>query len=266
MELAPRYCRSCGSRILVKNICHNCNSEPLKGENYCYDCGALTPNPDSCLKCGARYKVKSPVKLLLILGGLLIIGIAVAGYFISRPDKPVVMSQQETTTADRPAAPASNTQELTQARDTIVNNPPVDTSALINTPVPAKPADTTAAKTSKPADTVKKTEPNVFSLEERKGYPVRCSYFTKNQRGRVLFFIAGGSGYIKMNEQIVELKRKRKGVDVAVFGNGQYEATLTIDGLSGNAKEWLAACTLIIKDLSQNTTLRHKVYSSCIEL
>ena len=69
-----------------------------------------------------------------------------------------------------------------------------------------------------------------------------------------------------MNDKTYELKRKRKGVDIAVFGNNEYEAAITIDGLSGNAKEWLASCTLIIKDLVQNITVRHKVYSYCIEL
>jgi hypothetical protein len=265
MELAPRYCRSCGSRILVKNICHNCNSDPLKGDNYCYDCGSLTPNPDSCLKCGARYKVKSPVKLLLIIGSLLIIGIAVAGYFVSRPSQPVLTSEQEKTIADTSAAPGNNSQELVQTQDTIVNNPPLDTSAVINTPPVTKPADTLAAKPPVP-DTVKKTGTNVFTIEERRAYPIKCSYFTKNQRSRILFFIAGGSGYIKMNEKIIELKRKRKSVDVAVFGNGQYDAIISIDGLSGSEKEWLASCTLTIKDLAHNTTVRHKVYSSCIEL
>lgn len=261
MELAPRYCRTCGSRILVKNVCHNCNSDPLKGENYCYDCGALTPNPDSCLRCGARYKVKSPVKLLLILGGLLIAAIAVAGYFISRKDQqPPLASQQEKTVIDTQKTPAVNSQELPQTRDTIVNKP-VDTIALTT----SKPVDTTTVKKPVP-DSVKKTSAGIFSSEERKNYNIHCSYFSKNQRSNVLFFIAGASGYIKMNDKTIELKRKSKGVDVAVFGNGNYEAIIRIDGLSGSEKEWLASCTLIIKDLIQNTSVRHKVYSPCIEL
>ena len=261
MELAPRYCRSCGSRILVKNICHNCNSDPLKGENYCYDCGALTPNPDSCLRCGARYKVKSPVKLLLILGGLLIAAIAVAGYFISRKDQsPPLATQQEKTVIDTPITPANNSQELLPTSDTIVNKP-ADTLALATN----KPVDTTTVK-NPVADSAKKISPDIFSLEERKAYNIHCSYFSKNQRSNVLFFIAGGSGYIKMNGRTIELKRKSKGVDVAVFGNGNYDAIIRIDGLSGSANEWLASCTLIIKDLTQNTSVRHKVYSPCIEL
>ena len=258
MELAPRYCRTCGSRILVKNVCHNCNNDPLKGDNYCYDCGALTPNADSCLKCGARYKRSSPVKLLLTVGGLLIVAIAVAGYFLSRPDKPTAV-QHETPLAQS-TPPDTVKHELPQTQNTIVNNP-VDTSNLIS----AKPADTTTAKL--PAkDTTKKTASNTFTLEERKAYSIRCSYFRKSQRGQVLFFISGGSGYIKMNDKTIELKRKSKGVDVAVFGNGSYEAIIRIDGLSGSAKEWLASCTLTIKDLLQSTTATYKVYSACIEL
>ena len=261
MELAPRYCRTCGSRILVKNVCHNCNNDPLKGDNYCYDCGSLTPNADSCLKCGAKYKRNSPVKLLLTVGGLLIVAIAVAGYFLSRPDKPAV--HEETTVAQAtPPVPDTPKQDLAQIKDTIVNNPIVVDTTVLVTP---KPADTS---TNKPpvVDTTKKIPSNIFTAEERKGYPVRCSYFRKNQRGQVLFFIAGGSGYIKMNGNIIPLNRKSKGVDVALFGNGSYEATIRIDGLSGSAKEWLASCTLIIKDLLQHTTATHKVYSSCIEL
>jgi hypothetical protein len=154
---------------------------------------------------------------------------------------------------------ANNSRELPQTKDTIVNKP--DTSSLIT----SKPADTITVKNPVP-DSVKKTSTGMFTLEERKSYNIHCSYFSKNQRGNVLFFIAGGSGYIKMNDKTIELKRKSKGVDVAVFGNGNYEAVIRIDGLSGSAQEWLASCTLTIKDLIQNTSVRHKVYSSCIEL
>ena len=165
MELAPRYCRTCGSRILVKNVCHNCNNDPLKGDNYCYDCGALTPNADSCLKCGARYKRNSPVKLLLTIGGLLIIGIAVAGYFLSRPaNSSLPVHQPESSIPVTPPPPDTNKQQLTETHDSIVNNP-VDTSALIS----SKPADTTVNKTSV-QDTTKKVAPNIFTPEERKAY------------------------------------------------------------------------------------------------
>ena len=258
MELAPRYCRTCGSRILVKNVCHNCNNDPLKGDNYCYDCGALTPNADSCLKCGARYKRNSPVKLLLTVGGLLIITIAVAGYFLSRPGSPPLAAEE--TSLQPTTVPDTNKPQLSETRDSIVNNP-VDTTALIS----PKPADTTVNKPPV-QDTTKKVASNVFTAEERKAYSARCSYFRKNQRSQVLFFIAGASGYIKMNDNTIELKRKSKGVDVAVFGNGSYEAIIRIDGLSGSEREWLASCTLIIKDLLQSRSATYKVYSTCIEL
>jgi hypothetical protein len=62
------------------------------------------------------------------------------------------------------------------------------------------------------------------------------------------------------------LKRKHKGVDVAVYAGNGYEASIRIDGLSGSEKEWLASCTLNIKDIAQNVSVKHKVYSSCIEL
>lgn len=264
MELAPRYCRSCGSRILVKNVCHNCNNDPLKGDNYCYDCGALTPNANSCLRCGAKYKTSFPVKPIL-LAGVLVIGIAVAaGYFLSRPDKVPLASEPQKNITETPVKPEPANPELAKPTDTIVNNPNVskpDTSVLIN----SKHADTASVKTALP-DSSKTITPNVFTSEELKAYKGRCSYFAKYQRSQVYFVILGGSGYIKMNGKIFELKRKHKGVDVAVFAGNEYEATIRIDGLSGSAKEWLAACTLIIKDPVQNTSVKHKVYSSCIEL
>ena len=254
MELAPRYCRSCGTRILVKNVCHNCNNDPLKGDNYCYDCGALTPNADSCIKCGARYKRSYPVKPVLVAGTILILASALAGYFISRSNSPA-----ETTVTEKqlPPSPSGDNQsgEITKPADTIHN--PV-TVAPLN-----KPADSALTKVN---DTAKVLSPGIFSSAELSSYNRKCSYFLKNQRSQVLFFIGGGSGYIKMNDKVYELKRKKKGVDMAVFEGDEYDATLVIDGLSGSEKEWLASCTLIIKDRAKNSSVKHKIYSTCIEL
>ncbi|MEO5782226.1 MAG: hypothetical protein ABIQ07_03085 [Ginsengibacter sp.] len=249
MELAPRYCRSCGSRIFVKNVCHNCNRDPLSGQNYCYDCGALTPNADSCLRCGAKYKKNSPVKPLIIIGSLLIVALAVA-WFLTRLGPPPLTPQHEKEIAATQGVPETNKQELSQTHDTIVNNP-VDTTTAIKPPV---------------KDTTKKTVTNIFSSAEKNAYSITCSYFGKNQKNQVLFFISNGSGYIKMNEKKYELKRKRKGVNEAIFAGNKYEAILTIDGLIASEKEWLASCTLTIKDLIQKKTIKHKVYSTCIEL
>jgi Predicted amidophosphoribosyltransferases len=260
MELAPRYCRSCGSRILVKNVCHNCNNDPLKGDNYCYDCGALTPNADSCTNCGAKYKKNFPVNPL-VLGSILVIVIAVVIFLLSRFDKGPSTQEPEKTIAQTPVTPEPNNQESPQTQDTIVNKT-IDTSAKI---IAKRPTDTAVIKPL-PTDTSKPKQTGAFTTAEVKAYNARCSYFAKGQRGQVLFFIAGGSGYIKMNDKIYELKRKSKGVDVEVFSGNNYEATLRIDGLSGSEKEWLASCTLNIKDLTQNTSAKHKVYSSCIEL
>ena len=44
-----------------------------------------------------------------------------------------------------------------------------------------------------------------------------------------------------MNEKIYELKRKPKGVNEAIFVGNRYEAILTIEGLSGSEKEWIAS-------------------------
>lgn len=259
MELAPRYCRSCGSRILVKNVCHNCNNDPLKGENYCYDCGALTPNANSCLKCGAKYKTNLPVKPALIIGSLVIITIAITGYFLTRPDKPLLAPEPEKTARQSSITSDTNKTEVQQTKNTINN--PVDTPRTIT----SRQVDSAAIKTPV-IDSAKTILPGTFTSDELKAYKGRCSYFSKNQKSQVWFFIAGGSGYIKMNDKVYELKRKRKGVDVAVFSGNEYEATVRIDGLSGSAKEWLASCTLNIKALVQGTSVKHKVYSSCIEL
>ena len=267
MELAPRYCRSCGSRILVKNVCHNCNHDPLSGDNYCYDCGALTPNGDSCLKCGAKYKRNSLAKLLIIIGCLLFVTIAVA-WFVTRTNSNSSISSEEKTIATTPKLPETTKEELSQTHDTIVNKPvivnnPVDTPTL---KVINKSVDTTTVLKQPVKDTTKKIVSNIFSLAEKNAYNITCSYFGKGQRSQVLFFISNGFGYIKMNGKIYELKRKRKGVDEAVFAGDKYEAILTIEGLSGSENEWLASCTLIIKDIIQHTPIKRKVFSTCIEL
>lgn len=269
MELAPRYCRTCGSRILVKNICHNCNNEPLKGDNYCYNCGALTPNANACLKCGAKYNKASPLKPIIIFS-IIIIAISVAAYFISTSGNTQKISQQE----DSSKTPATTQAppENPAAQNPIIN--PVDTTQK---PIVA-PADTATSKTNiysdtatiknPPVDSTKliKPEPELFSSEDLKAYNIRCTYFKKNARSQILFFIAAGKGYIKLNGEIYELKKKHKGVDEESFSGLDFEATIIIEGLSGSAKEWLASCTLIIKNLSQKTSTKHTVYSSCIEL
>jgi hypothetical protein len=265
MELAPRYCRSCGSRILIKNVCHNCNKDPLKGENYCYDCGSLTPNPNSCLNCGARYKRSFPLNLALIIGSVLLIAVAATVYFLSGSEK-TTSPPQEKQIAQSTNSDETRKQELPQTKDTIVNKPIIETKPAADTTtlIVNKPKDTTVTKPL-PADTTKKTGINIFSSREINGYKVHCAYFG-NQRSQILFFIANESGYIKVNGKIVELQRKSKGVDQAVFEGPQYKATLTIEGLTGSEKEWLASCTLTVKDLVQNKSSKHKVYSSCIEL
>jgi hypothetical protein len=237
MELAPRYCRSCGSRILIKNVCHNCNKDPLKGENYCYDCGSLTPNPNSCLNCGARYKRSFPLNLALIIGSVLLIAVAATVYFLSGSEK-TTSPPQEKQIAQSTNSDETRKQELPQTKDTIVNKPIIETKPAADTTtlIVNKPKDTTVTKPL-PADTTKKTGINIFSSRE-----------------------------IKVNGKIVELQRKSKGVDQAVFEGPQYKATLTIEGLTGSEKEWLASCTLTVKDLVQNKSSKHKVYSSCIEL
>ena len=195
-----------------------------------------------------------PVKPVLIIGSILILAVALTAYFLSRPDTPADEQQSITQTPE----PKTNGHEPGNTPDTIVNNPlPPDTSHLT-----AKLPDTSLIK----PDSVKRIIPQVFGSDERSAYKIKCSYFLKKQKSQVLFFTGNGNGYIKVNGSIYELKRKRKGVDLAVYSGNEYEATIVIDGLSGTSSEWLASCTLIIKDLAQNVSTRHKVYSSCIEL
>lgn len=257
MELAPRYCRSCGSRILVKNVCHNCNNDPLKGENYCYDCGALTPNANECLQCGAKYKTNFPVKPVLIIGAVLIIASALAGFLLSRPESSSSSSPQQVsvtqtnTTAENKIKPDTVVTKtiITTPHDTVAVNPVADTSNKVNI-----------------IDSSKTITPTIFTSDELKTYKIKCSYFEKRERSQVVFFIASGAGYIKLNDKIYQLDKKRKNANEAVFTNPEYETTVRIEGLSGNDKEWLSSCTLIIKDIIKNISSKYKVYSYCIEL
>lgn len=270
MELAPRYCRTCGSRILVKHICHNCNNEPLKGDNYCYDCGALTPNANSCLNCGAKYNSSFAVKPLLIIGSLLLIAILAGSYvfFKYNENKNSDPTQKESVTPHEVIA----SREISVAQKPIINNPvdtlktPLITIDTSKKKVIAKPDTIVIKKIQADTVLVKKTEPAVFTSEELKSYNRKCSYFEKGSKNKIVFFISGGAGFIKISDKVYELKRKRKSVDAAAFASGEWEADIAINGLSGTAKEWLASCTLIIKNTIQKTSVKHKVYSSCIEL
>jgi hypothetical protein len=195
---------------------------------------------------------------MLIIAGIFIAVIAALGFFLTRPSTSGNVQDEK----NQPDKTETVTQDAIN-RDTAVNSP--DT-ALIKKPADSVATVKTTDSTTVNTDSVKQLTLNVFSPDQLGGYGKRCSYFIKGQRGQVLFFISGGSGFIRTNENTIELKRKRKGTDVAVFGNNEYEATIRIDGLSGSEKEWLASCTLIVKDIVHNTSSRHKVYSSCIEL
>lgn len=261
MELAPRYCRTCSSRIIVKNICHNCNKEPLSGNNYCYDCGALTPHPEKCLICGAAYEKHFPLKLLLIIAGIPIL--AIAAFFIFRYSNNT-LNIQENTGINKTSLPETNKQELPIKKQEL----PVNDSAIYTA------MDTAQLKTKinvdsnitnlTPQDSIKK--PEIITAEEIKPYKLKCSYFLKRQKSQILFFTGGGSGYLKINGKIYELRKKRKGVDIVVFAGDEYEATITIDGLSGSDKEWLAACTLKVKSVHEKLFLKTKIYSYCMAL
>ena len=240
MKLSSRYCRSCGSKILVRNVCHNCRCHPLQGNNYCYDCGALTPLGIKCNNCGAKFEKKIPVKFPLIIGAVLLaVSIAATGiYFFNRPGH----SESD-----------KENKEVIFKKD-----------SAINFPVVAEKTDTIKVDTIKtilPAENIVIT---VFSSEELNANPKSCFYFKKNHKDSVLFFSYKTSGFIKINGAMHELKRVKKGNDVSVFSDGNLQAKVIIEGLSGNSKEWLASVSLVVKDTTQKTLLKQKVYSTCI--
>lgn len=257
MKLAARFCRLCGSKILVRNVCHNCSSNPLKGNNYCYDCGALTPLGSKCEKCGANFKNKSTPKLVAIVTSIFFIAIAtfIIIYYNSNTsnDKSNPTSQlKEKKMVD---APVKNVERISTA---INNSAKVDTVKMDVAKTDSIKSDT--SKLLLPLQQI-----NTFTQQELGNHKISCSYFKKNQRGAVYFFNTNATGYLKINGNIVVLKRSKKGSDISVYSGEKYQAQLIIDGLSGNERAWLAAVSLIVKDSAHKIIIRQKVYSTCIE-
>ena len=239
MKLASRFCRTCGSKILVRNVCHNCRSNPLEGNNYCYNCGQLTPLGTKCASCNTSFKRENTLKLSMpTLGILVLLALAaIAVYFSQRSgeEKNILKDKvvkEEKFTEEPPA--------LEPKKDTLK----IDTSTIIQPVV---------------NNTI-----SAFSSQEIRSYSVSCSYFKKNNRDSVLFFSKKGLGYIKINGNVVELRRTKKGNDISTFAAGNYQAKVIIEGLSGTSKEWLAAVSLILKDTAQKTSVKQKLYSTCI--
>lgn len=241
MNLGSRFCRTCGSKILVRNVCHNCRSNPLTGNNYCYDCGTLTPSGIRCTNCGTNFKTKSQVKVPMFVIALFIIlalGAAVI-FFLPKADDNNTNKQNKNT-----ASQERNILENNHVSQIKTDSIKVDTLKTVTTS----------------ADTI-----SFFSAQEIKSYPKTCAYFKKNNRDSVLFFFNKQTGYLKINGNVVELRRTKKSADLATFVAENYEAKVMIDGLSGTSNEWLAAVSLIIKNIDQKTSVKHKLYSACIE-
>ena len=236
MKLAPRFCRTCGSKILVRGVCHNCKRDPLYGNSYCYDCGAGTPNGAMCLHCGATFHKKfSPLFSFLIVAAFVITA-GITLFLIFYYDRP-----------------PSETQ--TVATKEVTDQKPPDTTVV------TKPVTNNSIKN---ADTTQKPDAQEFTIDELKAYKIRCSYFRKQKE--VLFFTDKSSGYLKIDGKILELARTHRGNDVAVFSGDSFETTVKIEGLTGSAKEWLASVTLTVRNINQKSGVKYKVYSSCIEL
>ena len=80
------YCRTCGSNIHSKDVCPYCGCEPLKGHNYCCDCGISTiPEAIMCVHCGASFQGKFPAALAILISIALAVTVAGVVYFVKQP-------------------------------------------------------------------------------------------------------------------------------------------------------------------------------------
>ncbi len=88
MTIQHPYCRTCGSKVRSKSVCHHCGCEPAKGQNYCCDCGTTTiAHAIMCVECGASLQKRFPAALAILISCALIITFVCTGYFISQSQK-----------------------------------------------------------------------------------------------------------------------------------------------------------------------------------
>jgi hypothetical protein len=223
-----------------------------------------------CTNCGATFKRKTSATTILIVSTVIIALAATCFFLFQNTDDS--QKQNQAINTDGKSMVIKNNPEI---KNEIKNIPAIKTT---DTPAITL-ADTLSHQTPIVADTVKpkpiikpdsalskKIDVAIFSADELKGYKVTCSYFEKKQKNDIIFVVANSTGYIKVNSHLHQLKRTHKSNDFVKFSDGFYETTVTIDGLSGSDKEWLAAATLSVKDVIQKTTARYKIYSTCIDL
>lgn len=287
------YCRTCGSRINATDVCPHCGCEPLKGHNYCCDCGTSTiAEAVMCVHCGASFQRRFPATLAIFISIALAATVAVAGYFITHSGN----ESSEKTTEQNNTATNLDTTALyktpTREKDEpvkIVNNIPSELlikknnaiMRLINklprnlkpeseaetkpVPPPKVKEEIVSVPEERTATTSGRLSMNAFSAREMRSYSVGCTYFEGRSKNNVVFFTTNVYGYVKVNGKVYALQGVQKGNDVAIFRGAGYDVTIEIEGLAGNENEWLAAATLVIKDVRQRTISRRKVYSSCTD-
>jgi Methionyl-tRNA synthetase len=289
------YCRTCGSFIQEKEVCPYCGCEPLKGHNYCCDCGTSTiPEAIMCVHCGASFQRKFPATLAVLISIALAVTVAGAVYFIKQRGSETEEKISETNNSKVNTDSAVLYKAAPRKKDEgikIINNIPTELinkrndviSRLINKlpknirpaiepepepkPVmPPKPKDETVIPTGeKPPTTSGRVSMNAFSAGEMRNYSVGCTYFEGRSKNNVVFFTTNISGYVKVNGKAYALQGVEKGNDIARFSGTDYEVTIEILGLAGNEKEWLAEASMVIKDIKHRTFTRRKVYSSCTD-
>ena len=287
------YCRTCGSMVQSKTVCHYCGCEPLKGHNYCCDCGTSTiPEAIMCVHCGASFQGKFPATLAILISIALVVTLAGAGYFMSESRTEPTEKMASTVNHPKNKDSADDVLKVTPGKDEpvkIINNIPTNllksrNDALIRiaknisripkpeieTPpkpvIPEKPREeVTVTPPDKTANPSGRLSMNVFSSREMRNYSVGCTYFIGKSKNNVVFFTTNVYGYVKINGKVYTLQGIQKGNDIAKFSGAGYEVTIEIEGLAGNENEWLADATLVIKDIRQRAFSRHKVYSSCTD-
>jgi hypothetical protein len=293
------YCRTCGSHIQSKDVCPHCGCEPLKGHNYCCDCGTPTvPEAVMCVHCGASFQRKFPATLAVLVSIALAATIAAAGYFITHGGSETPENVQDSKIENKKNVPDFNKTTPRQKDEPvkIINNIPSNLLSKSNDAItrvikklPVNPRPETQTEAAPEAEPVKKpvavskkeevvTAPeetrtvtsgkismNIFSSREMRNYSVGCTYFEGKSKNNVVFFTTNVYGYVKVNGKVYALQGVQKGNDIARFSGAGYDVSIEIEGLAGNENDWVAEATLIVRDVRQRTLSRRKVYSSCTE-
>lgn len=288
------YCRTCGSMVKSKNVCHYCGCEPLKGHSYCCDCGTSTiAEAIMCVHCGASFQTKFPAMLAVLITIAIVVTLAGAGYFITQSgtepsekitDRINTKNINDSTNLYKPLpgkkdesgkiiinniSPTllnNRNEAITRLTKDLPQNPkPESESSTKPVPPQKNKEETITSPTNKVPSIPGSISINVFSARETRSYAAGCTYFEGRSKNNVVFFTTNVYGYVKINGRVYPLQGVQKGNDIAMFSGAGYEVTIEIEGLAGNEAEWMAEATLVVTDVRQRTLSRHKVYSTCTD-